>query len=76
MKLFIALTFVSVILAVDAVVSSHKRREILMNSLTECKIKENAPDSDYERVQKILLPETREGNCMVACILEDFAIVS
>jgi hypothetical protein len=76
MKFLAISVFLTVLFSTEAVVSSEKRRQILMNSLTECKNKENAPDSDFDRVQKILLPETHEGHCMIACILEDFAIVS
>lgn len=53
-----------------------KEREMARHLLTECKVTEGGSDADYEKLVHEELPETKEGNCMIACAYETIGIVS
>lgn len=76
MRLLLVALFCICFSYVDAKISYEKRREILVKSLTECKTKENGSDNDLARLLATEYPETLQGRCMIACVLEDFVIVS
>lgn len=77
MKILSIATFMTILFFYSiCAVSIEKRRTVLMTALNECKAKENAPESDFEKIIATQLPETRQGFCLIACVLEDFAIVS
>lgn len=62
--------------SINAKITHEKGREILVKSLTECKTKENGSEDELKRLLATEYPETSQGRCMIACSLEDFAIVS
>ena len=77
MKVFSIATFITVLFFYSVgAVSIEKRRKFMLTALNECKAKENAPESDFEKIIASQFPETHQGHCLIACVLEDFAIVS
>lgn len=64
------------VFAAGARITSEKRREVLVKSLKDCKIRENGTENDLKQLMLSDYPDTNQGKCMVACVLEDFAIVS
>ena len=77
MKVLLITAYITIlVLNIVEAISIEKRRQILMTALNDCKAKENAPESDFEKIIATQLPETHEGHCLIACVLEDFGIVS
>jgi hypothetical protein len=68
--------FITSFLFVNAKISPEKRREMLIKSFNDCKEREKGSESDLASLLATKEPETLEGHCMIACSLEDFAIVS
>ncbi|CAH1391419.1 unnamed protein product [Nezara viridula] len=42
----------------------------------QCKSKFRVPYSDIEKIKNRLMPETKEGKCMMACILKKLKVIS
>ncbi|KAE8573017.1 general odorant-binding protein 19d [Halyomorpha halys] len=42
----------------------------------QCKAKFRVPYSDIEKIKNRQMPETREGKCMMACILKKLKVIS
>lgn len=76
MKLFLLAIFFGSIFSINARMSHEKRREVLRKSMADCRAKENGSEDDLKRLLATQYPETHQGRCMIACSLEDFAIVS
>lgn len=51
-------------------------KEMFRNMSQDCKDQEKAGDSDVETMVNEKYPETKEGKCMVACMQEQFGVVS
>lgn len=51
-------------------------KEMFRNMSQDCKEQEKASDKDVDTMVDEKYPETREGKCMVACMQEQFGIVS
>lgn len=75
MKLIIATLICLNILKVLAR-NKELERELMMKLLTECKSEEGGSDDDVEKLLRIEYPETREGQCMLACGYNKVGIVS
>lgn len=73
MKLFlVALTLAVVFICTDA----GNYGAILKSVAGTCKDKEGASDDDVNKISEAKVPETKEGKCLVACLGEQFGIVS
>lgn len=53
-----------------------QHKQMLMGISQECKITENASDGDLGRLVEKKTPETKEGKCLFACIMEQMDVVS
>lgn len=74
--------FVKILVACALCVSSvlaigkQQEREMLRQILIECKGTENGSSEDFEKLFNHEFPETKEGNCMMACAYEFVGVVS
>lgn len=75
MKFYLKLVFFGFVLFTNAAISREKRRELSTKSMTECKLKENGTEEDFQEIVSTMHATTSTGICMLACGLEDFAIV-
>jgi hypothetical protein len=76
MKLFCIFLIIVLSSTSNAVISNEKRRELMIQSITECRTKENGTDEDLSHIIATMHAETHSQRCMIACGLEDFAVVS
>lgn len=53
-----------------------EQKQMLMGIAQECKISEDASDDDMGRLLEKKAPETKEGKCLFACIMEQMDVVS
>lgn len=53
-----------------------EHKSMLIGIAQECKATENASDDDMGRMVSKKAPETPEGKCLVACIMEEMGVVS
>lgn len=53
-----------------------KERELARKLLVDCKKIEGGSDEDFDKMVKEEFPNTKEGNCMMACAYEKLGIVS
>lgn len=53
-----------------------KQREMAVHLLSECRVTEGGSDDDLKKLIREEYPETKEGNCMMACAYEIVGIVS
>lgn len=66
--------FVVLSMQIDAV-TLEEQKQMLIGIANECKALEGASDDDVGRLAERLRPETREGSCLFACILEKLNMV-
>lgn len=50
-------------------------KAMLRGIALECKVNEDGSDEDLSRLAARKPPETREGKCMIACILEQMGVM-
>lgn len=60
----------------EAALSPEEEQEIINGVMQSCRDKEKASDADMEILQRLGIPESREGKCVLACALETVGIVS
>lgn len=75
MKIFAILIGAMVALNADAV-SLAEHKTMVIGIAQECKITENANDGDIGRLVEKKAPDTKEGKCLFACIIEQMDVVS
>lgn len=59
-----------------AALSPEDEQEIIDGVMQSCRDKEGASDADMVILQKLGIPESREGKCVLACALQTIGIVS
>lgn len=64
--------FVMVVKAMD----KNEAKDMFRSMSQDCKEQEKANDADVEIMIDEKYPETKEGKCMVACMQEQFGVVS
>lgn len=62
----------SIVMAMD----KEEAKDMFRNMSQDCKNQEKAGDPDVETMLNEKYPETKEGKCMVACMQEQFGVVS
>lgn len=53
-----------------------EQKQMLMGVAQECKASEDASDDDLGKLVEKKAPETKEGKCLFACIMEQMDVVS
>jgi hypothetical protein len=76
MKLLLICIACTNFLLTNAAISAEKRRELMIHAITECKTKENGTNEDLSHILATMRAENSLQKCMIACGLEDFAVVS
>lgn len=74
MNLFSLLAFGLVVMV--SAIDKEEAKEMFRNMSQECKEKEGAGDADVEMMINEKYPETNEGKCLMACMYEQFGVVS
>lgn len=75
MGIFPLLTIVVMIVVVGAI-DKKEAQDMFRNMSQDCKEKEGASDDDVEIMVAEKYPETMPGKCLVACMQEQFGVVS
>lgn len=70
MRNFIKIVIVAISLMKINAVTLEEQKQMLIGIARECKAIEGASDDDIGRLAEKLRPDTREGKCLFACILE------
>lgn len=73
--LLMVLTFFIFIVQTNSI-SKEDEHEFIHGLLGSCKNRENGSEDDMKILENMQVPETREGKCMMACVLETIGIVS
>jgi hypothetical protein len=75
MKFQVVLSFL-IIAAVSFVLADPERMRTMLRGIAlECKVNEDASDDDLSRLVGKKMIESREGKCMIACILEQMGVM-
>jgi hypothetical protein len=74
MKVFVV--FAAILIAGSNCMDMAQQKAMLMGIAQECKVTEGASDADIGRLVEKKKPETMEGKCLFACIMEQMDIVS
>lgn len=56
--------------------TASEQKQMLMGVAQECKASEDASDDDLGKLVEKKAPDTKEGKCMFACIMEQMDLVS
>lgn len=77
MKAFILLVVAVFSVAfVECRMTASEQKQMLMGLAQECKASEDASDADLSKLVEKKAPDTKEGKCMFACIMEQMDVVS
>jgi hypothetical protein len=74
MKFLILFSFLSVLL-LKVKCDMEQQKALLRGIALECKVNEDASDEDLSRLVSKKPPETKEGKCLMACILEQMGVI-
>lgn len=66
----------SLLVATVYAMDKEEAKDMFRNMSQECKEKEKATDVDVETMVNEKYPESQEGKCLMACMQEQFGIVS
>lgn len=69
------LTFI-IFIAQTSSMSKEEEHEFIQGILGACRDKEHGSENDMRVLGNLQVPESREGKCMLACVLETVGIVS
>lgn len=76
MKFFIAVILCACALNSAHCLSKEQKLELAKAMIIECKDKESASNDDVSKLLSENLPESPEGQCMLACLNEKMGFVS
>lgn len=77
MKIFyIAILLVGISISSVRAMNKTEMQQMFRDMSSDCKEKEKATDDDVEKMVQESYPDTKEGKCLVACMLEQFGVVS
>jgi hypothetical protein len=57
-------------------IKSEEEKELILSILSVCKEKEKGNQEDVDIIVSMKTPTSKEGKCMLACVLETAGIVS
>lgn len=57
-------------------INGEDEQELIHGIVESCKNKEMGSDEDVKLLEKFEIPNSKEGKCMMACVLESAGIVS
>lgn len=76
MKFLVALSCLCLFVGANAQIKDPALIEMIKGLLTECVAAEGASAAEIESMMSGSLPETKEGKCVIACVLEKVGAVS